>query len=106
MKLGFCVACGNTADLHHIRLVFRGGDDDSNLITVCGSCNAKRRLTKAERIEQARERAEALRPVFTELNGLSSYEIATELNRRDIPAPGSGPWRSMKVLRMLSRLKD
>ena len=106
MKLGFCVACGNTSDLYHVRLALKGGDGDSNLITLCGACNARRRLTKAERIEQARERAERLRPVFTELGGLSSYELVAELNRRDIPAPGGGPWRSMKVLRMLSRLKD
>ena len=58
MKLGFCVACGKTADLHHIRFTPRGGDDDSNLITLCRSCSYKRWQTKADLIAQAKERAE------------------------------------------------
>lgn len=42
MKLGFCVACAATDDLHHHHLVPRsagGSDDAANLITLCAGCH-------------------------------------------------------------------
>jgi 5-methylcytosine-specific restriction endonuclease McrA len=45
MKLTLCVACGSTDDLQHHHLVTRaegGSDDESNLITLCCGCAAKK----------------------------------------------------------------
>jgi len=44
MKHNYCVACGNTENLHQHHLVPRsvgGSDDESNLITLCNSCHGK-----------------------------------------------------------------
>lgn len=54
--------------------------------------------------EEARRRAEQLRPVLAELAGLSPAKMALELNARTIPAPQGGQWRAATVKRMLSRL--
>ena len=48
-----------------------------------GGSNAQSELSA----RQARERAEELLPVFTELAGLSAHKAAAELNRRKIPTP-------------------
>src|SRR4030081_3521283 len=40
--------------------------------------------------DEAKERAEALRPIFAELAGKSSRAIAAELNQRKIPTPNGG----------------
>jgi hypothetical protein len=43
VKLRFCVACG-AKDVEHHHLVTRaegGGDDETNLITLCAACHAK-----------------------------------------------------------------
>ena len=46
-----CVACGQSGNLNQHHLVPRsigGSDDDSNLITLCGSCHAKAHQVKAD----------------------------------------------------------
>ena len=51
MKHDHCVACGQSENLNHHHLVPRsigGSDDDSNLITLCGSCHAKAHQVKAD----------------------------------------------------------
>jgi DNA invertase Pin-like site-specific DNA recombinase len=50
-------------------------------------------------------RAEALRPVLTELRGRTLRAIATELNARGIATPTGAPWTSMGVHRVLKRLE-
>ena len=54
--------------------------------------------------EEARQRAEQLRPVLTELAGLSHAKAAAELNTRSIPAPQGGQWHAATFKRVLSRL--
>jgi DNA invertase Pin-like site-specific DNA recombinase len=54
--------------------------------------------------DEALERAEALRPIFAELAGLSYRKIATELNARNIATPQGGRWHAVTVERVLSRL--
>lgn len=52
---------------------------------------------------QARDRAEQLRPVFAELAGLSHRKMAEELNARKIATPAGGQWHAVTVKRVLSR---
>jgi DNA invertase Pin-like site-specific DNA recombinase len=54
--------------------------------------------------DEAKARAEALRPILAELNGLSARAIAAELNKRNAPTPNGGPWHSMTVIRVQRRL--
>jgi DNA invertase Pin-like site-specific DNA recombinase len=54
--------------------------------------------------DEAKARAEALRPILAELNGLSARAIAAELNKRSAPTPNGGPWHSMTVIRVQRRL--
>jgi hypothetical protein len=51
-------------------------------------------------------RAEELRPILTELAGQSARAIAAELNTRNLPTPGRGPWHAVQVIRVLRRLED
>jgi len=53
---------------------------------------------------EGRARAEALRPVLTELAHLSARAIAGELNSRGITSPKGGAWSSTTVLRVQRRL--
>jgi hypothetical protein len=48
--------------------------------------------------------AEALRPVFDELQELSANGCAAELNARGITAPNGGRWFAMQVIRFRDRL--
>ena len=44
MKFEFCVACGAAEDLQHHHLVMRsegGGEDETNLLTLCTACHHK-----------------------------------------------------------------
>jgi DNA invertase Pin-like site-specific DNA recombinase len=66
-----------------------------------GGLNAKGMLRQAE----AKARAQALQPVFEELNGRSASAIATELNARAIPTPNGGRWHAETVLRVQRRLE-
>jgi DNA invertase Pin-like site-specific DNA recombinase len=59
----------------------------------------------AMRMQAADERAEALRPVFTELRERSANAIARELNARKIVTPSGMPWSAVTVLRVQRRLE-
>jgi DNA invertase Pin-like site-specific DNA recombinase len=65
-----------------------------------GGANAQSELAAKE----AQARAEELRPVFTELAGLSARKAAEELNRRGIDTPAGGKWHAVTVLRVRERL--
>jgi DNA invertase Pin-like site-specific DNA recombinase len=54
--------------------------------------------------DEAKERAEQLRPIFAELAGLSTRKIAAELNARGIATPAGGRWHAVTVKRVMSRL--
>jgi DNA invertase Pin-like site-specific DNA recombinase len=55
--------------------------------------------------DEARERAEALRPMFAELAGLSARTIAKVLNDRNVPTPNGRPWYAATVIRVQRRLE-
>jgi DNA invertase Pin-like site-specific DNA recombinase len=55
--------------------------------------------------DEAKERAEALRPVFVELGGASAREIARVLNERNVATPTGAPWSAMTVNRVRNRLR-
>lgn len=55
---------------------------------------------------QARERAEQLRDVFTELGDLSARKTAEVLNARGIPTPEGGKWYATQVIRVRKRLAE
>jgi DNA invertase Pin-like site-specific DNA recombinase len=65
-----------------------------------GGRNAQSDQTQAE----ALERAEALRPVFAELEHMSARACAAALNERGIAAPNGGQWFAMQVVRVRERL--
>ena len=48
--------------------------------------------------DEARQRAELLRPILAELAGMTARAIARELNEREVPLPGGGPWHAMTVI--------
>ena len=50
------------------------------------------------------ERAEALRPVFAGLAGMSHRKMAVELNAMGVPTPAGGQWHAVTVKRVLERL--
>src|SRR5262249_4112211 len=56
--------------------------------------------------DEAKARAEALRPLLTELAGLSARGIAAELNKRKVPTPNGKPWHATTVIRVQRRLQD
>jgi DNA invertase Pin-like site-specific DNA recombinase len=58
----------------------------------------------AQAREDANERAEQLRPVFSELAGLSARKIAAVLNERKIGTPAGGAWHAATVIRVQNRL--
>jgi hypothetical protein len=49
--------------------------------------------------DEAKARAEALRPILDELKGRSANAIAAELNARKVPTPNGGSWRAIAVIR-------
>ena len=51
-------------------------------------------------------RAEALRPVLTELAGMSANAIAAELNARNVATPSGGRWHALTVIRVQRRLQE
>ena len=55
--------------------------------------------------DEARQRAELLRPILAELAGMTARAIARELNEREVPLPGGGPWHAMTVIRAQRRMK-
>jgi DNA invertase Pin-like site-specific DNA recombinase len=54
--------------------------------------------------QAAADFAERMRPVFTELAGLSIRALAAELNRRQIPAANGGAWHPTQAARLRERL--
>jgi DNA invertase Pin-like site-specific DNA recombinase len=67
--------------------------------------NGAERLAPAYKAEAA-ERAKALAPVLSELQGagLSARAMAVELNHRGIETPQGGRWHAQTVIRVLERL--
>ena len=53
---------------------------------------------------EANKRAKELRPILTELAGLSANKAAAELNRRGIPTPQGGQWHALTVIRLRQRV--
>jgi DNA invertase Pin-like site-specific DNA recombinase len=51
------------------------------------------------------ERAKTLAPLFDELAGKSSREIARILNDRSVATPTGKPWSAMTVIRAQKRLE-
>ena len=66
-----------------------------------GGSNAKGIRNRNE----ARQRAELLRPILAELADMTARAIACELNEREVPTPGGGPWHATTVIRVQRRLK-
>ena len=56
--------------------------------------------------DEALARAQALRPTFDELAGLSANAIAIELNKRGVATPTGSPWSAVTVIRVQKRLKE
>ena len=54
--------------------------------------------------DEARQRAEELRPIFEELAGMSARAIAAALNERKVQTPAGGEWHSVTVIRVQKRL--
>jgi DNA invertase Pin-like site-specific DNA recombinase len=54
--------------------------------------------------DEARRRAETLRPLFDQLADLSANAAATELNRRKVPTPKGKSWHALTVMRLRRRL--
>jgi DNA invertase Pin-like site-specific DNA recombinase len=67
-----------------------------------GGLNAK----GVQNREEARARAEALRPLLMELAGLSATAIAAELNQRNVATPAGGRWHAETVIRVQRRLEE
>jgi DNA invertase Pin-like site-specific DNA recombinase len=66
-----------------------------------GGLNAK----GVQNREEAKARAEALRPLLAELSGLSATAIAAELNKRNVATPSGGRWHAETVIRVQRRLE-
>jgi DNA invertase Pin-like site-specific DNA recombinase len=56
--------------------------------------------------QEARQRAEALRPVFAELSGMSANQAAHELNKHGIATPRGGRWHAATVMRLRERINE
>jgi len=54
--------------------------------------------------DEARQRAELLRPTLAELSGMSANQAAHELNRRGVATPRGGRWHALTVMRLRERL--
>jgi DNA invertase Pin-like site-specific DNA recombinase len=53
---------------------------------------------------EANKRAKELRPILTELAGMSANAAAAELNRRGVPTPQGGQWHALTVIRVRQRI--
>jgi hypothetical protein len=68
---------------------------------------ARRGGTNAKSLEikqEAMARAEALRPILTDLAELPALAVAAELNRRKVATPAGGKWHAQTVIRVRERL--
>ena len=66
-----------------------------------GGLNAK----SIQNRDEARQRAELLRPILAKLAGMTARAMARELDERKVPTPSGGPWHAITVLRVQRRLK-
>lgn len=57
-------------------------------------------------MQAANARAEQLRTIFTELQGLSARGIARELNDRNVPTPRGKTWSAVTVIQVQRRLSS
>jgi hypothetical protein len=64
----------------------------------------KAQLASKANVVEARRRAEALRGIMGELEGLSANAAAAELNRRGVLAVRGGRWTAKQVIRVRERL--
>jgi DNA invertase Pin-like site-specific DNA recombinase len=55
--------------------------------------------------DEALQRAEEMRPILSELAGMSANKAAAELNRRGVATPKGGQWHALTVMRLRERLK-
>jgi Recombinase len=78
-----------------------GGAEGVKTRGVRGGLNAK----SVQNREEAKTRAEALRPIFVELAGKPANAIAAELNKRAVATPRGGRWHAETVLRVQRRLE-
>jgi DNA invertase Pin-like site-specific DNA recombinase len=67
-----------------------------------GGLNAK----GVQNRDEAKERAEGLRPLLAELAGKSARAIAAELNARGVATPAGGRWHALTVIRVQRRLEE
>ena len=98
--------------IHLIARGEAGSDDERNLITLCGSCQAKLRERQANSApgaaaaaERARAFAESLRPTLVPLAGLSATAAAKELARRGVATARGGCWSAGAVIAIRKRLE-
>jgi DNA invertase Pin-like site-specific DNA recombinase len=54
--------------------------------------------------DEARQRAQELRPILMELAGLSANKAAAELNKRGVATPKGAQWHALTVMRLRQRL--
>lgn len=54
--------------------------------------------------DEARQRAEELRPILAELAGMSANKAAAELNLRGVPTPRGAKWHALTVIRVRQKL--
>ena len=52
----------------------------------------------------ALERARAIAPILSELDGMSARSVAAELNARQVETPSGAPWSAKTVIRARERL--
>jgi DNA invertase Pin-like site-specific DNA recombinase len=111
-----CAELGADMDPFMLHIYAALAEKERRLIserTKAGLAAAKRRGVKlggtnAQSLKaaaQAKERAEALRPVLAELAGMSARALAAELNKRKIKTPAGGRWHAVQVIRVRERLQ-
>jgi DNA invertase Pin-like site-specific DNA recombinase len=111
-----CADLGTDTDPFMLHIYAAFAEKERRLIserTKAGLAAAKRRGiklggTNAQSLKaaaEAKERAEALRPVLTKLAGMSARAAADELNRRKIETPAGGRWHGLTVQRVRERLQ-
>jgi DNA invertase Pin-like site-specific DNA recombinase len=113
-KVPFVVAeLGPTVDPFTLHIFAAVAQQERRMIserTKAGLAKSKKKLGgmrpgTLEIQRKAVERAESLRPLMTELAGLSHNACAKELNRRSIPTPNGREWSAVTVTRLRHRLQ-
>ena len=85
------------------RMIAKRTKDGLAAAKARGQVLGNRALAKANR-DAAAERAEALRPVFAKLAGMSAHKAADVLNSRNVATPTGRPWSTKTVSRVRERL--